>query len=335
MIGERLESHRSFPVAAPLLVIAGLGLAVAGVAWGINGLLVGAVLPIAVGGSLWFLAQDRPLTATFREDGLELEGDGEPVLIPYANIRNIKVRGRPAGEPAGFEESSCPIEVVHDEGVLRIPARLNVPSHEVFRFLAGRVPESGDRGVNPALAEYLRSQESCFGPESVVTFRAASRRTTSSRQGFRAFCIGLVLAGVAWAALGFSGAVESGWAGAGIACLVGGALLYAASFAELVSSNPLLKNREKASLVIGPLGMAMVQGEIQGELRWPELLEIRFQSKPGGFHVGYARMTPGILLRVKGAEILIADIYDRPLYVIYNRIMASAGRTAAPIDIDL
>ncbi len=45
-------------------------------------------------------------------------------------------------------------------------------------------------------------------------------------------------------------------------------------------------------------------------------------------------MFPGILLRVKGADIVIADIYDRPLHVIDNRILASSGRST-PLDREL
>ena len=72
----------------------------------------------------------------------------------------------------------------------------------------------------------------------------------------------------------------------------------------------------------------MVQGDIQGEVRWPELLEIRFNARPRGLNLGNQRaMLPGIRLWVKGAEIVIADIYDRPLCVIYNRILAAAGRS--------
>lgn len=335
MIGERLESHRGFSPGAPVLLAVGLGLAVAGLAWGIEGMLVGAALPIAIAGSLWFLGQDRPLTATFREDGLEVESRGEPVLVPYATIRNLRVGGRPA-DPAGFRRPSCPIEVLHEGGLLRIPAHLNFPSDEVLRFLADRVPDGGGRDVNPVLADYLQRQEMYFGPESVATFRGAGRPPTGSRSGLRAVCIGLMLAGAAWAALGFSGAVDVGWGAAGITCLLLGALLVAATFAESMPAHPAMKAkvRKGASLVIGPIGMAMVQGDIQGEVRWPELLEIRLQAKPSGLHLAGAGAFPGILLRVKGADILIADIYDRPLYVIYNRIMSSAGR-AAPLDAEL
>jgi hypothetical protein len=324
MIGERLESRRHLPWVASLFLTVGLGLVVAGLVSGIKGLLAGAVLPIAIGGALWLLGRERPFAATVREEGLEIEGEGEPVLIPYASIQNIKVAGRPA-DPAGFDRSSAPIAVLHEVGVLHIPARLNVPSHEVLRFLAERVPDSGGRDVNPALADYLRRLEEDYGPESVATFRAASHRLPPARRGLRALSIGLVLAGAAWAVLGFREYVDVGWGGAGVACVVIGGFLYAASFAKGASSNPVLKNWKNASLVIGPFGLAMVQGNIQGELRWAELVEFRFQGKPRSFYGGHAAAIPGILLRVKGAQIVIADIYDRPLYVIYNRIVASAG----------
>jgi hypothetical protein len=92
-------------------------------------------------------------------------------------------------------------------------------------------------------------------------------------------------------------------------------------------ANPILKNWKNASLVIAPEGMAMVQGLIQGEVKWPELLDVRFNVKPVGFHMGHHTAFPGIMLSVKGANILIADIYDRPLHVIYNRILTLSGRS--------
>ena len=104
------------------------------------------------------------------------------------------------------------------------------------------------------------------------------------------------------------------------------------SFAEPMRVGPM-KNWKNASVVIGPHGMAMVQGDIQGEVRWPELLEIRFNTKPLAFSLGSQSGFPGILLRVKGADIVIADIYDRPLHVIYNHILASSGRST-PLDLE-
>ncbi len=104
------------------------------------------------------------------------------------------------------------------------PWHLNFPSHEVFRFLASRVPDCGGRDVNPNLVEYLERQEHHFGPDHVATFRAASRRLTGDRVLYRAFCIGLVVAGLAWSVIGFSGMAETGWGMGGILSIVTGAL---------------------------------------------------------------------------------------------------------------
>jgi len=326
MIGERLESHGNLPWGALLLLAVGFGLVIVGLIYHNNWFVTGAVLPAALAGSLWFLGRERPLAATFREQGLEIESATEPVLVPYASIQNIKAGGRLA-DPAGFRKSSCAIAVLHEGGLLRVPSHLNFPAHEVYRFLVERVPDTGGRDVNPVLAEYLERQERYFGPETVGTFRAASRRMRSGRRGYRALCIGMMLAGAVWAALGIAEFVNPYfWAPAGILFVLFGALLYAFSFVEAIRA---VKNWKNASLVIGPEGMAMIQGDIQGEVRWPEVLEIRFNAKPGGFSLGQPSVMPGILLRVKGANIVIADIYDRPLRVIHNRILASAYRATA------
>jgi len=324
MTGERLESRGDIPWVSLWLLAVGLGLAAAGLIFGTHWLVTGAALPLAIGGSMCLFGREPPLTATFRANGLEVEGAAAPVLVPYASIQNITAGGRLA-DPAKFRKESSPIAVVHDGGLLEIPSRLNVPSHEVYRFLADRVPDDGGRDVNPVLAEYLETQERQFGRDRVRTYCAASRRLTGARRGYRAFLFGLIGTGTAWTVSGFSGFDETAWGAAGIVCAFLGAILYAASFGEAIGA---IKNWKKASLVIGPEGMAMVQGDIQGEVRWPELLEIRFNAKPRGLSLSNQRaMLPGILLRVKGADILIADIYDRPLYVIYNRILAASGRS--------
>jgi hypothetical protein len=325
MIGERLESRRQPPWAALLLLSVGLGLVAAGFLMRMNAVATAAVLPLALAGAFWLLAQERPFAARFREDGLEIESARTPSFVPYSSIQNIKVGGRFV-DPAKFRKSSCALAVLHEGGVLRIPARLNYQSHEVLLILAERVPGGGGRDVNPVLAEYLKRQEHYFGPESVATFRAASRRYTGARRGYRACCSGLMAAGAVWSFLGLAGYSDTAWGFAGILCVVFGGLFYAATFADATAAGPT-KNWKNASLVIGHEGMAMVQGDIQGEVRWPELREIRWNEKPSSFKFATRSAIPGILLGVKGANIVIADIYDRPLYVIYNRILAASGRT--------
>lgn len=323
MIGERLESQFQVPWFALLLLIAGLGLMAVGFSTQASPMVAASVLPLAVGASLLVFGRPPQFSALVREDGLEVEGSGGPLLVPYASIRNIKANGRPA-DPR--RTSSASMTVLHDGGVLHIPARLNVPTVEVLRLLVDRLPTSGGREVHPDLVDYLQRQEMYFDAESVATYCAARRLVTGSRRGLRAFAVGMIVGGVIETALASSGNFDVVWAVPGVFCAAIGLVMLITSFVENTASGPLLKQWRKSSLVVGPTGLAMVQGPIHGEVRWPELLEIRFQPKPRGFPPTPANLVPGILLRVKGADIVIADIYDRPLCVIYGRIMTAAGR---------
>lgn len=324
MIGERLESQFQVPWFALVLVIAGLGLMAVGFSTQTSPMLAASVLPLAIGASLLVFGRPPQFSALVGENGLEVEGSGGPLVIPYASIRNIKADGRPADPRTA--SASASIAVQHDGGVLHIPGRLNVPTGELLRVLVDRVPTSGGRDVNPDLVDYLQRQEMYFDAESVATYCAARRLASGSRRGLRAFAVGMIVGGVIETALASSGRFEVAWAVPGVFCAAIGLVMFITSFAETAASGPLLKQWRKSSLVVGPTGLAMVQGPIHGEVRWPELLEIRFQPKPRGFPPTPANLIPGILLRVKGADIIIADIYDRPLCVIHGRIMAAAGR---------
>ena len=326
MIGRRIESRWRWPWGVLLWLSIGVALLAGGLVLGRPPLSIASALPISIGLASWMLGRERSFVAEFAEESIEIEDPQSS--IPYSGIRDLRAGWIPH-DPSTFRKASAPIHLEHDRGVLHIPANLSVPSHEVYRFLAGRMTSDGDRAVNPALAEYLERQEGYYGPEHIWTYRAASRGKFRGRyRRFRAFCAGLVLGGAVWMVLGFSGRVEEAWGVAGIMCALLGFLFFLVTLAELNHTGRFIKGWKGSSLVIGPQGMAMVQGDIQGEVRWPELLEIRLKPKPSKFYVHHAQAHNGILLKVKGADILIADIYDRPLYIIYDRIMASSGRLA-------
>ncbi len=74
-----------------------------------------------------------------------------------------------------------------------------------------------------------------------------------------------------------------------------------------------IKNWREASLVIGPAGLALSQGDLTGELRWKELRDVKFKDKAA---TGQRR----IELRVEGAQINIMDLYDSPMNEIHRQI---------------
>lgn len=332
MIGQRVESRPGLPWAAVVFFVVGLSLAGAAVATGGTGFAIAAVVPLALGATLLAFGFEQSFAATFTEEGIAV--DNALDVVPYTSLQNVWAGGR-CPDPGDFRKRTCAIDVLHDHLWLHIPPRLNVPSHEVYAFLAGRVTVNGSRYVNPVLAEYLERQERYFGPANVWTFRAATRRVPrTTRRSLRAFAVGLIAGGAIWIALGFSGVAGTEWGAWGILAALVGALLLAISFTEGWTGHQLVKNWRQASLVIGPQGMAMIQGDIQGEIHWPELLDIRFGTRRRSFVLTREQAMFGIILRVKGADIVIADLYDRPLYIIYDRILTCSGRVA-PEQIEL
>jgi hypothetical protein len=329
MIGTRIESRRSVSAWIVFFIVAALGACAAGIVLRMNGFLVGAILPLAIAGALALFGWQRPFAGTFRDNGLEIENGDQTALIPYSSIQNVKVGGKMA-EPAGLRKASGVTTIVHEWGVTRIPARLNFPTDEVYRFLARQIPDQGGRAVNSVIADYLARQERDFGEDQVVTFCAASRRVRDGRTGFQALSLGLFVASIAWLFISSSSFGGSEWQVAGVICLVISVVFFLVSVGQNASVEGAVKNWKKASLVIAPRGMAMVQGEIEGEVNWPELLEVRFHPRPRSFTFTRDSLTPGILLRVKGATIVIVDIYDRPLFVIYRRIVAAWRKAKGP-----
>jgi hypothetical protein len=334
MIGSRIESRRVLPWGSLLLLTAGFCMFIGGIANGEASLAISSALPFSIGLSVLFLGHEKKLVAEFAAESIEIENP--PTSIPYAGLKSVRAGGIPH-EPSSFRKARSPILVEHDNGVLQIPPRLNVPSHEVYRFLAEQVPTCGNRAVNSTLAEYLERQESYYGPEQIWTYNASVRKPPKGRfRAFRGFCYGLILAGLVWMFLGFAVGIDpkTGWGGVGILCSSVGVALFLITLVDRELNNGAIRNWRKSSIVITPQGMAMVQGDLQGEVRWPELLDIRFRPKPRIISFQYSHGLIGILLKLRGADILIADIYDRPLYVIHERILAASGRSC-PEEIDL
>lgn len=322
MKSQTIESTPGFPVGTTLLALGGaVLLAVAAVQGNVHYAL-GAVLPLALAFGAW-ITRPPGFRAEFGEQGL-LVG-ASPIEIPYHSIESVTV-GEASCDPYGGKIRRGPLTVIHYCGVLEIPARLNVPVVDVYRELLRRVPGSGSREVHPKLAEHLHEQEEKFGAERVWTYCARShpgRRRSMPRGQIGSLMV--MLTGFAWVFASFF--VEpppkssvSPWLAIGILVAVMGA--FAMLLFELCRY-PARKARRlrHSSLIVGPIGIAMVQGDMTGQMRWDELRNVQLGTPRRSFQLsGTSSKTSGILLQVEGARIEIADVYDRPLPVIYEII---------------
>ncbi len=323
MIGRTVRSRPVSVLGAVLLLCIGLGVAAAGPLTAMTWPPVAAVLPLTLGGAFLVMGRERTFSATFTVDAIEI-GD-PPSSIRYDQIRYVWANGL-AHDPGSFSKSSSVIHVEHDGGMIRIPGRLDHPSSQVYTFLASQVPLRGGRAVNLALAEYLEREESDCGPDQVWTYTmSAHRRRRLGDRRLRIVCVGVLITGAVWLALGLCGKAEFGWGIAGVIAVIAGGLILLST--RLGNDLLVARGLKHSSLVIGPRGMAMVQGDVQGEMCWPEVLEVRYAPRPFALWSSNYQ-SPGMpfsRIRVKGADIRVLDIYERPLYVILGRIMACSG----------
>jgi hypothetical protein len=324
MIGSRIEHQPRFPWMASLFLVAAAGLVAWAAAVRNPQPAIGAVMPLLLGAGLW-LAREPAFSATITEEALVVAGPegGNDTIVPYAEIEGVRGIGRPLDlEKPG--KRSFPIHVVYPGGSVRIPAGINLPCEDVYRFLISHLPEHGSLPTAPALVEYLQQQGATFGPDRVYAYCAARRIVPWRTYGaFRTGCLAVVAGGTAWVILGLALPDSNHWTIIGGLVAFFSLLLWAATFASnQVVGGPAVKNWQQSALVISPLGLAMVQGVVEGSIRWDEIREVRFQDRVRSFGVSAEVAGVGIHLLVEGARIVIPDIYDRPLQVIYRRIIA-------------
>ncbi len=313
MLEKTIESRPAFPLGAVLWALAAAALDVLAAATGIAHWAVLSALPWLVALLLWWKGP-RPFRAHLTETSLEV--DEPPLSIPYTDLQGLLAPRRPAN-PFKAGPRAYPIQVLHTGGVLRIPAALDVPSDEVFGFLYRQFSTRTGRDVHPALADYRRHKEREFGPARVWCYRARAHLGAGEEYpSLQTFFQALALSGVPWITWG-SIRGEEGWIVAGAL----GGFLFGGLFAFLFwlsSRHKLgaagLKAWRQASLVVCPDGLALHQGDMTGQLRWDEVRDVTY---------GKSRTTPGlqgIVLKVAGATILIADVYDHPLSLIHQQI---------------
>lgn len=317
MIGQTIEARARLPLGAIFwlllaLLLDGLSVAQGNVHWAI-----GSLFPWLMAALLW-RNRERSLTARFRETALEVEEP--PLVVRYADLQGLLAPRRP-DNPFKAGPRSYLIQVIHSGGVLRIPPRLNVPSDEVFSFLYRQFSASGSRDVPPTLADFLRHRERTFGPDQVWTYKArAHLGLFKGLRWFRAFFLSLLLAAAVWIVCGIVLQVE-GWVGAGIFGMIFGGIFSLLLWLDGMRNYSGIRHWRKSGLVVAPDGLALAQGDLVGELRWDEVHEVKLGKITASFQMApSSQPLRGIILKVEGAIIVISDVYDRPLSLIYQHI---------------
>jgi hypothetical protein len=312
LVGQTLRGRKSFPlggVVFGLLILLVLALAAA---VGDAHILFWAVLP-AVFSLTFLLARPAAFSCAITSQGVEL---ARPRLtLSYGDIQEVFAPDRRKG-------ADCfAIHLLYTKGFITIPARLDRPSEDVYRFLVNQpLSLTDDRNVPSVLANFLRIQESLFGPENVWVYRACPSLPLgrAARSGML-IGLALLLTGITWVVAGGVFRASSNWFAAGMVCVISGPIL--AFLCWLIGrqhGGSRIKNWRRSCLVLTPGGIALVQGHLKGELKWREVLGMKIRKKPAFSVAGGQESGPGLVLSVDGAAIVLADIYHRPLEHIYR-----------------
>lgn len=297
MSSQILDGRRPNPL-VPLLCIAaaatliGVGSLQRQPQWAIFATLPGFIgLLMLIGGGRRFYAE-----LTDRDIALPANS----LVVPYSEINHLWTKD---------SRKNGPIYVYHQRGTFRIPALHETAMSDLFTLLRAAMPQTIP-AASSRVSNYFQTQRQVFGDDKVWAY--VQRPTFRSREfgGHRLIGLTLMLSGPAWLVGGI--AVNAPWLFCtAIALLVIGPVIWQSAGSEANSS---IRKLRDSCLVISPVGIALTQGELIGELRWAEVRSAKL--------VLPSSKLSRVQLQVEGARIDLLDVYDGPLNEIHDRIVA-------------
>lgn len=310
MIGKSIEGKGKVGFWGFVFPVLGLGLLVAGLVQWQYGLFVAAVVPFVLAITLW-LTREKPLCFEFTSEGLEVSN---PLgAIPFSDIQRLRVIGN-------FTSKQFLIEVTHSFGKLIIPSRTNANQRQLFQFLAQKAGLSLGLPLPQGLLDYQSAQAAKFGTEKVFCCQI-SKALIQQRRNRRAllFFLALALGGAILTFAGMQKEVDLGNAAyqlrlwGVIFVAVGGVV---GAFLGIGLTLPTIKIPENSGLVISPLGFALIDGPLRGELKWGEIKGLALKGASG-----LARGPQRIDIVVAGAMISLKDVYHHSIQDIYHHML--------------
>ncbi len=310
MIGRQIESNPGtprFPIFLGLCCAALVSVSVVS----LNPGFAIFCIPLATVASALMMARERPFSMQLNATDLMVGDSFES--IPLASFKSVTAEKSTSGN------GQFPIFVTHAGGLLTIPASINDSSTAVYEFLCNNFESNVTANIPLALKDYADEQFATFGDEKVYCFSA--RETIAPRPHrprLRAFSLGMVVGGVLWL---LAGIVTPEWFAGGVVVVVFGFLFFLLTFAQPATGTQHIKNWRNSFLIVSPAGIGLVQGPLKGKLRWDELRRVKLNEKVKSFRLSAASAQKGILLDVTGSQIVIADIYNEPLFNVHQKIM--------------
>lgn len=313
MDDDALRLERQFPFAASLflavtLILIGVGAVQHDPEW-----FIGAILPFVLAISQWII---RPHETALRFGPESVSDELHEYEIPYAEIQGLSISGK-TPDPREGKVRGGRLTIHAEDRNHEYPNLSQATTRRVYELLLLRIPESGSREVVAELQPRLNNDLQLFDDDLVLTYRARPSMPVSQTE-IRSFLLAMILGGIVWLCIGL--ARGSNWTVAGVSTIVIALFCTLIVWLARKNENQLVPFRHLSGLIISPRGIALRQGQLKGELKWSEVRSITCGRAASGTFVTH-HPTRAISIKVAGAEILIYDIYDRPLATIHRCMM--------------
>lgn len=324
MIGQTVEAKSGMPKATVACGVTALLFVTAALATSSAHFGMVALLPALIAFFAW-RNRYQDVIVTFEERGISLFGTQH--LLPYEEMHTIW-----AGSTLVTKESelirAAPLTITHAKGRFFLPEKLNVPVADVAKFLVHRIPPQPDKPVHESLADHSAAQIEKFGADKVVHIHQRdSTQQAITRSNISVFGKALLLSGTLWLAAAIAATHRDNtdesfapWFALGIGGIFLGPLFWFAGKSNAKKQSVDAEKHGPACIVLGPTGLGLAQGELQGKLRWEEITGVKngrakhFGDNDEALHIHFA-----------GGSIILLDIYDRPLMDIAGLIRKNTG----------
>jgi hypothetical protein len=310
MIGKTLAARPGPPIGAMLWAVAAVVSAALAVLFEITALFAAAAIFGVIAITL-LASRERPFAARLDESGISLLHTGE--FVPYAKIESLA-----AGPSLSAKNPhQYAIDLHTAKATVRVPAAIDVATPDLERFLRSHLPPRIVAVPDPDVDEFLNRQIEQFGAQQVFWSGPARDPANLTRVSVRRAWLACLLAGVVVLIVGVA-MLESRDRGPGNrrdldhytgVIVVGAVSLIVGLLGLLIHisltrrSHPKLKNFELSSLVVSPLGIALRQGDLKGELKWEEIRGIKLpRNKPLSLQLAASRSRSSISTTARSSK---------------------------------
>lgn len=311
MIGKTIEAKGKVGFWGYFFLMLGVFLLVAGLSRWNTGLILWSSAPLILGLVLW-LTREKPLCFDIESEGLLIHHP--QAAIPFSDIKGVRVLGKATAR-------QFPIEVTHAFGKLVIPSAIPAGSRCLYRFLSEAAGLPTGEALPKGLDEYRVRQGAKFGEEKILVCQLSNALINKGRRP-RVWMswFSLVLIGAIWCYFGQEqqGKLNTMFTLWGVIFVVVGFVIGKFMLAGVTIQ---LRHLPKpGGLVVSPVGFALIDGPLQGELKWGEVQGMKLR-RASGFDKDLYRID----VSVAGSTIQLRDIYQFTVQEIYQQMETMWG----------